>query len=97
MSKPRVIKDFDKLDETVVQRIKLEYPKGFEKHLITFKNAKKHLVSALPFEAEDRIYLVKMTRAEANKIIVNDADYDDNGELKSASKAEIEKSLESLA
>jgi len=44
------------------------YPYGFERHLITFKNHKKHLISALPFETEDRFYMVKMTRAEANSI-----------------------------
>lgn len=93
MSKPRVIKDYDKLDAEVIQHIKLKYPYGYEKHLITFKNHKNALISALPFEAEDRYYLVRMTRAEAQDIISNDDDYNDNGQLRSESKLELEESL----
>jgi len=93
MSKPRVIKDYDKLDENIIQQIKLKYPSGYEKHLITFKNHKKHLISALPFEAKDRYYLAKMTRAQAQDIITKDEDYNDNGQLRSESKAELEKSV----
>lgn len=91
MSKPRVIKDYDKLDKNIIQAIKLFYPQGYEKHLITFKNAKKHLISALPFEAEDRYYLVRMTRLEAQKIIIADKDFDTNGELKSSARLKFEK------
>lgn len=71
MSKPRVIKEFDALDDAVKQAIFEKYPYGFERHLITFKNHKKHLVSALPFETEDKYYMVKMTRSEANDITSN--------------------------
>jgi len=93
MSKPRVIKDYDKLEESIIQQIKLKYPYGFEKHLITFKNHKNALISALPFESEDRMYLVRMTRKEATQIIKDDDDYNDNGLLKSDSKDELEEAL----
>lgn len=93
MSKPRVLKDYDKLDKPIILQIKLKYPLGFEKHLITFKGAKKKLISALPFEAEDRYYLIRMTRIESQKIILADKDYDDNGELTSKARAKIEKKL----
>lgn len=82
MSKPRVIKDFDKLDETIQEQIKLIHPYGFDKSLISFKNAKNKFVSALPFETDDRYYLVRMTREEAQEIVENDEDYDDDGLLK---------------
>ena len=39
MSKPRVVKDYEKLDIEVQEQIKLQYPYGFDKHLVTFKNA----------------------------------------------------------
>jgi len=94
MSKPRVIKDYDKLEKNIIQQIKLKYPLGYEKHLIQFKNHKKALISALPFEAEDRIYLVRMSRDVANKIIQEDEDFNDNGQLREASKVKIEKALE---
>ena len=82
MSKPRVIKDFDKLPEEIQEQIKLNHPYGFDKSLISFKNAKNKFVSALPYEAEDRYYLVRMTREEAQDIIEEDDDYDDDGVLK---------------
>lgn len=87
-SKPRVVKDYDKLDASILEQIKLNYPYGFDKHLIQFKNAKGQIVSALPFEAEDRYYLVRMTRAEAQEIIDEDDDYGDDGVLKEAVKEE---------
>ncbi|MFT4567352.1 MAG: hypothetical protein ACI9FN_002318 [Saprospiraceae bacterium] len=82
MNKPRVIKDFDKLDSEIQEQIKLIHPYGFDKSLISFKNAKNKFVSALPFEAEDRYYLVRMTREEAQDIIEEDDDYDTDGVLK---------------
>lgn len=93
MSKPRVIKDYDKLEESITQQIKLKYPFGYEKHLITFKNHKNALISALPFEAEDRIYLVRMTRIEANQIIADDDDYNTNGQLRTEAREKLEKKL----
>ena len=37
INKPRVIKDFEKLDIEIQEQIKLNYPYGFERHLIIFK------------------------------------------------------------
>lgn len=82
MSKPRVIKDFDKLDTSIQEQIKLNYPYGFSKQLITFKNAKGEFVSALLFETEEIYYLVRMTKQKAQEIIRDDDDYDDDGILK---------------
>ena len=81
-SKPRVVKDYDKLDEAVAEQIKLAYPRGYHKHLVKFKNAKGDEVSALPFETDDRYYLVRMTVKEARAIIADDDDYDDDGNLR---------------
>ena len=85
-SKPRVVKDYEKLDPEVLEQIKLEYPRGFRRNLVTFKNAKGDTVSALPFETEDRYYLVRMTVKEAAAIIADDEDYDDDGNLKARVK-----------
>ena len=82
MSKPRIIKDFDKLDVAIQEQIKLEYPLGFHKHLISFRNAKGESVSALLFETELAHYLVRMTIQKARQIIREDDDYDDDGVLK---------------
>ena len=88
ISKPRVIKDFEKLDVNIQEQIKLAYPLGFEDHLISFNNRDGKRVSALPFEAEDKYYLVRMTVAEAQQIIVEDDDYDEAGQLREEVKEE---------
>ncbi len=82
MSKPRVIKDFEKLDVEIQEQIKLQYPNGFERHLITFKNAKGEFVSALLFETPDIYYLVRMTRKRAQEIVRDDDDYNEDGILR---------------
>lgn len=89
-SKPRVIKDFEKLEESLQEQIKLQYPSGFSEHLIRFANKDGVYVSALPFETEDRYYLVRMTIAQAKSIIEEDTDYDDDGNLKDDIKEEYE-------
>lgn len=89
-SKPRVIKDYEKLDEAIKEQIKLVYPNGFSQHLITFTNKDGLLVSALPFETEDKYYLVRMTTQEAIDIISEDEDYDDEGVLKDESREAYE-------
>ncbi len=89
-SKPRVIKDFEKLDESIQEQIKLKYPLGFSRHLVHFTNAEGKKVSALPFEAEDKYYLVRMTILEAREIIEQDDDYDDDGILKDKIKENYE-------
>lgn len=89
-NKPRVVKDYERLDENIQEQIKLMYPYGFAKHLIQYKNAEGKFVSALPFETDDRYYLVRMTLTEARQIIEDDDDYDASGELKESVKEEYE-------
>jgi hypothetical protein len=89
-NKPRVVKDYEKLDLAIQEQIKLAYPLGFSTSLIKFKNREGNMVSALPFEAEDKYYLVRMTVTEARLIIEDDDDYDDLGELKDDVKEELE-------
>lgn len=94
MSKPRVVKDYDKLEASVQQQIKLHYPKGFEDHLVKFQNKEGHTVSALPFETDDKYYLIRMTILEAQEIIEDDEDYDDDGFLREDVREEYEENLD---
>jgi len=89
-NKPRVIKDYDKLDPEIQERIKLEYPSGYSENLIYFTNKDGKRVSALPFETDDKYYLVRMTVYEAERIIEDDDDYDSTGSLKDSAKEEYE-------
>ena len=90
VSKPRVIKDFDKLESKIQEQIKLVYPEGFSQNLITFTNKDGMLVSALPFETDEKYYLVRMTTQQAEDIISDDDDYDDDGTLKDESRIQFE-------
>lgn len=90
IQKPRVIKDFEKLDEAIQEQIKLEYPDGFSTNLVSFINKDGLKVSALPFETEEKYYLVRMTVQEAIEIIEDDDDYDDDGFLKEDIKMDFE-------
>lgn len=80
--KPRIAKDYDKMPEDLITRIKMEYPNGFENNLISYTDAKGNKVSALPFETEEAYYLVRMTLSEAKRIIEEDEDYDEGGNLR---------------
>ena len=87
-NKPRVIKDYDKLDPSIQEQIKLEYPSGYSENLIYFTNKDGKRVSALPFETEDKYYLVRMTVYEAERIIEEDDDFDSSGSLKDSAREE---------
>ena len=82
MAKKRIVIDYEKLSDETLNRIKLEYPDGYEDNLITFTNAQGVFVSALPFEIEDIYYLIRMTKNEARDIIKEDDDYSDDGKLR---------------
>ena len=97
MSKPRIVKDFEKVDEDVIALIKLKYPRGFEKHLVQFKNHKGEFISALPFETDSHYYLIRMTRKDAEEIINEDEDYDDDGNLTDEAKDRLEDQLEEIS
>ncbi len=87
MSKPRVVKDYEKLETEIKEQVKLNFQNGFDKHLITFKNHKNKFVSALPFETEDRYFLIRMSQELARKIIKEDEDYDELGHMKTEIRA----------
>ncbi len=89
-NKTKVIKDFEKLPEEIQEQIKLAYPNGFSHHLIKFPNKEGRTVTALPFETEDKYYMVRMTVSQAVDIISQDDDYDDDGILKEEVKEEFE-------
>ena len=78
INKPRIVKDYDKLPLDVQGQIKLTYPHGFSGSLITYINAKGKVVSALPYETDEFYYLVRMTLEEANNIVENDDDFNDD-------------------
>jgi hypothetical protein len=89
-NKPKVIKDFEKLDPEIQEQIKLVYPDGFYSHLVYYTNKDGQSVTALPFETDDKHYLVRMTINQAKAIIEEDEDYDLEGNLKDDAKEKYE-------
>ena len=92
--KPRIVKDYEKVGDDVLAQIKLDYPHGFQKKLVTFKNKEGKFVSALPYETDDYYYLIRMTAIEAQQIIEDDDDYDDEGNLTEEARERLEDEIE---
>jgi len=89
-TKKRIVKDYDQLPEELVARIKLEYPFGFEESLVSYRDARGDKVSALPFDTEDVYFLIRMTKYEAQRIVEEDDDYNEDGNLRKDFAAEQE-------
>ena len=83
-SKIRVIKDFDKLDKALQDRINEMYPNGFSdiaEDLISYTDPKTGLERfALPLETEDRYYMVRMDQFIESQI--DNSEDDDLSNLK---------------
>jgi hypothetical protein len=89
-NKIRVTQEYQKLSDDIKEQIKLVYPDGYSQYLIPFTNKEGKQVYGLRFETDEKIYLIRMTYTEAENIISNDDDYDDNGYLKEGIKDEYE-------
>lgn len=89
-NKIRVVTDFEKVREDIQEQIKLVYPEGFSQHLIEFKNKDGDRVSALRFETDEKVYLIRMTVNKAEQLILDDDDYDDDGYLKDDAREDYE-------
>lgn len=68
MSKPKVIKDFTKLDEDMQEQILEQYPNGYEESLILFTDRDGKYAQALPYETEDKYYLLRMPAVKTKKV-----------------------------
>ncbi len=58
-SKPKVIKNFEKLDEKTLALLAEAFPDGFQTKIQTFDIGGGKFMSALPFETEEFCYLIK--------------------------------------
>ena len=90
VNKPRVIKDYNKLEKELQQQIKLVYADGFADNLIHFFDKNGIKITVLPFETEDKYYMLRMTENEAVQIVDDDEDFDEDGFLKNEVKQNYE-------
>jgi len=89
-NKPRVIQSYEKLSKEIQEQIKLYYSEGYIDNLIEFTNPKGELVSALPFETDEKIYMVRMSVQKAQQLVEDDTDFDDDGNLYDSKKEKYE-------
>ncbi len=89
-NKPRVIQDYEKLSQAIKEQIKLYYSDGYSDYLIKFKNAHGEIVSALPFETDEKMYMVRMSVQKAQQLVEDDIDFDEDGVLHSHKRAKYQ-------
>ncbi|MBP5365369.1 MAG: hypothetical protein J6Y82_05545 [Bacteroidales bacterium] len=92
-SKPRIIKNYEKLDDALREAIAAAFPLGYADKIQTFDIGGGRLMSALPFETEEFSYLIKFPINE-DADIDNDAasadDQDDDLDLEGGEDVEEE-------
>jgi len=77
ITKTRVTLPFDKLDATVKDQVIRAYPDGFSEFLIPYHDKYGNVVMGLRYETDEKIYLIRMSVADAERILQLDVD-DDN-------------------
>lgn len=60
VSKKRVIKSLDNLNEELRELLKKQYPSGYEQNISRIMNAKNEPIFVFPLETEDATYLIKV-------------------------------------
>ena len=91
-SKPRVIKDFDKLDKDLQEKVLDAYPNGFIEYLISYTDPKTGMERfALPYETEDKYYMVRVDKLIESQIDNPDVDDDMKGDEDILNLGDIEK------
>lgn len=75
--KPRVIKDFDKLDKSMRDQLIQLYPNGFADFLVSYTDPKTGQERfSLPYETSDRYYMIRMDEFIDSQIDRNPEDDD---------------------
>lgn len=93
ISKQRRIVDYRNLSDELLELLEAQYHGDYSTSTIRFRNAQGDLVSAVPIETEDSIYLVKMSvqlrrKLEELAAAQEDDDEDDDEETPSFKWAE---------
>jgi hypothetical protein len=78
----RVIVDYKKLNNEILDLLVDKFPYGYEQEdIITFRNAQNEVIEAVEVRTEDTIYLVKVSKRLADTMESfqdEDNDYDDD-------------------
>lgn len=74
-SKISVITDYDRLDNELKTKLKLEYPNGFSNTIIEFTNNEKITVSAIRWETSEKVYLLRLSKKMLIQIMEDAFEY----------------------
>ncbi|WP_100804340.1 hypothetical protein [Ulvibacter sp. MAR_2010_11] len=87
----RVIVDFKKLTQEILDLLVEKYPHGYKGNdIIVFRNAQNEIIEAVEVKTEDTIYLVKVSQRLADTMENYDEDDNFDDEDTSAEGLEIE-------
>lgn len=76
----RVIVDYKKLNNEILDLLVEKFPYGYEpEDIITFRNAQNEVIEAVEVRTEDTIYLVKVSKrlADTMESFQDDNDFDE--------------------
>lgn len=74
----RVIVDYKKLNQEILDLLVEKFPFGYEtSDIITFRNAQNEIIEAVEVRTEDTMYLVKVSKRLADTMENYDEDDDD--------------------
>jgi len=77
----RVIVDFKKLNNDILDLLVTKYPDGYEdRHIVSFKNAQNELIECVEVRTEDTLYLVKISKRLVDAMDDHDVDDEDEDE-----------------
>lgn len=91
--KPRVIKNYEKLDEKLREAIKERYPDGYSKDIQTFDIGGGRFMTGLPFETEEFSYIIKFP-VQAENIDLQDEEGSSDDELNLDGAVDVEEEEE---
>ncbi len=73
-TKPRVIKNYEKLDEALREAIAKRFPQGYASEIQTFDIGGGRFMTGLPFETDDFSYIIKFPAAAESVSDLQDED-----------------------
>lgn len=73
----RIIVDYTKLTQEILDLLVEKYPDGYEEiDIIRFKNIQNELIEAVEVRTDDTIYLVKISKKLQDRMVNYDDDFD---------------------
>jgi DNA-directed RNA polymerase subunit delta len=73
----RIIVDYAKLTQEILDLLVEKYPDGYEEiNIVRFKNIQNELIEAVEVRTDDTIYLVKISKKLQDRMINYDDDFD---------------------